>query len=140
MVAQALFSRRATLVACFETDGPRRYKDAGSWTQEERQKLLDALRVLDAGVETLPGSSLVLLDNDDCAKAFGDRLELASCSSGGFVTHYYSFELLENDLEMRDCLQGHGNWSALPHDSQEYHRAHLRYEAEKAQKLLEKMK
>lgn len=136
IISQALFSRDQELVGCIDTDAPAKW-DAGPWTKEERERTLAALRSKDAG-SAMPGGSTVLLENDDCDGSFGDRLQLASCSSNGgaFVIHYYSFALLENDIEMRDCLSSHGDWTAMRHDSEEYRRAKSRYDLEKLQKRL----
>lgn len=120
--------------------------DGGAWTTQQRADAIKKAQMADAGplaggvVKSGPmkgGSSVVI--QDECATAFRDRLELASCSTGPLVLHYYSFALLETDAEMRDCLQSRGNWSALSRDSDEYHRAHARYEIEKAEKQAQRL-
>ena len=136
VLSEAIFSADNVLTMCFDND-VRSNLDGGKWTAKERAAAAERMAAVDAG---LSGGSGVSIDKT-CTEAFGDRIELASCTQpGGVLFHYYSFALLENDLEMKSCLKDlRGSWKALPQDSDQYRLAHARYEAEKAQKALERM-
>lgn len=78
-----------------------------------------------------------------CSEQFNDRAALASCTlvdrgekrDGGnprvvvtFISNFYNFEDVGlTDEHMKDCLQGGGDWKALPRDSVEWKKAKLEH-------------
>lgn len=132
--AQAIFDKGGALAICVDIDvRGKRAADAGPWTASARQRLIDRMNQEDAG--TAPKGMTNAAVGDSCERAFPDRLVLASCkpSNGDGTVLYYSFDLLKNDVEMRDCLKVlHGDWQALRRDSDEYRHAKARYDAERA--------
>lgn len=111
--------------------------DAGPWTAARRRHLVDAMNAFDGGSSPGPGMSEVVIPQS-CESAFADRLVLASCAFVGSQVFYYSFDL-PLDVEMRDCIKSQGTWEALPRDSQQYRRAHARWQLERAQQQLRQL-
>ena len=103
--------------------------DGGDVSQATRDRMTAALEAADGGAK---GYTISVLEQT-CGEAFGDRLLLATCAARVAAFHYYSFEVLSTDIEMRDCLKDqHGRWTELPHDSDDYLRARGRYNANQA--------
>lgn len=137
VLSQALFSKRSELAVCFDTDVRSRL-DGGRWTQQDRAEALQRMAADDAGSPVRGMTDVVI--QQECGAAFADRLLLATCRGTGWLVSYYSFDMLKDDREMRDCLGSlHGSWWELPHDSEEYRRAHGRWKIERAREDLDRL-
>jgi hypothetical protein len=81
-----------------------------------------------------------------CKEAFSDRKELANCTLKNaddagvstVITRYYDATLLDDDHEMKDCLEK-GQWHGIGHNDPEYKRSLARGHAKAAQRQLKQL-
>lgn len=129
----ALFNEREELAVCADRDITARVLEAGAPTEQS------VAAVRQTFAEREGDSSVATMLNKECGKAFSDRLVLAKCVTPAMALTYYSFDLLQDDRTMRQCIKNGGTWTSLPRDSDEYKLAKSEWDVAKATRDLKKL-